>query len=650
MERKANLVLVLATTRKKKPVVKSLLEETDKSHHRSSRNLRTTKELRTTYEAPPRSKSVPRRLPKRPGDKRPTQQDEKDCPDKEDKMASEHTSGNTERYLGTLMEKLHTLEIKREERRRQEQHEAELRRKEELASRELAFKIEMAERDKQFQTLIQHLADSQKADSERLRAAEKEHTLALMQQRAEQADRWKAEKAEREHQAQLKAIPSPQSMAKDQDLADYIEMFEANMQSREIPKHAWAKHLVPLLHSRVTPSIASLPPADKLNFAVLKETLLATAYATTKYASRALWLSNKKPDASLKAYGNQLLRLCKRFTEKAESVHDACELFATEKFIQDLPPDIGDYVREKEPKKVSEAADLAAKQFTIQNIDEFKHDSSKPWTGKAKEKYSDNRPGKARWHVTNHNFKTGANTSVYQPAIQHETINASDQATRSKPQGADKGADKGADSSKGFIASDPKITSNLSGSSSSQRFNGMCHICKKWGHRAADCRTRVSVAVVPCLAEPAADALVVEGLIDGQKVSDMLCDSGANISMIAEHLMPKQPKFCGYVAFGSVGDHTNTYRAILVPTILFGKELQLFAAVAPRSHLPADVILGRNVPGVVITWSVGDVKVSTSQETQSTSTSAPSEEKVFVEDSAVEKRAVATMVSTVLKS
>lgn len=224
-------------------------------------------------------------------------------------MASDHAGDNTERYLSTLMEKLHTLEVEREERRRQEQHEAEerrrkeqheaeLSRREELASRELAFKAEMDERDRQFQVLIQHLADSQKADSERLCVVEQEHTLAVTRQRTDQADRWKAEKAEREHQAQLKAIPPPQSMAKDQDLADYIDMFEANMQSRKIPKHAWAKHLVPLLHPRITPSIASLPPADKLNFDVLKETLLATAYATTKYASRALWMSHKKPDAS----------------------------------------------------------------------------------------------------------------------------------------------------------------------------------------------------------------------------------------------------------------------------------------------------------------------------------------------------------------
>ena len=44
-------------------------------------------------------------------------------------MADDHTSDNTERYLSTLMENLHTLEVEREERRRQEQHEADLRRR-----------------------------------------------------------------------------------------------------------------------------------------------------------------------------------------------------------------------------------------------------------------------------------------------------------------------------------------------------------------------------------------------------------------------------------------------------------------------------------------------------------------------------------------
>ena len=110
----------------------------------------------------------------------------------------------------------------------------------------------------------------------------------------------------------------------------------------------------------------------------------------------------------------------------------------------------------------------------------------------------------------------------------------------------------------------------------------------------------------------------------------MLCDSGANIAMISEHLIPKEPKFCGYVVVGCVGDHTNAYRAILVPTILFGKSFKLYVAVAPRSHLPADVILGRNIPDLVITWSVGDVQVSTSQEKLKQTENVSDEERAFI--------------------
>ena len=87
---------------------------------------------------------MPRKRPE--ADKRLTHQDRdtRDYMDGDDGMAGDHTSDNTERYPSTLiMEKIHTLEVEREERRRQEQHEA----GEELASRELAFKLKEIEID-----------------------------------------------------------------------------------------------------------------------------------------------------------------------------------------------------------------------------------------------------------------------------------------------------------------------------------------------------------------------------------------------------------------------------------------------------------------------------------------------------------------------
>lgn len=48
-------------------------------------------------------------------------------------------------------------------------------------------------------------------------------------------------------------------MTQDQDLADYLDMFEDNMVSREIPKAAHAKHLLRLLNTKATIAISGLP-------------------------------------------------------------------------------------------------------------------------------------------------------------------------------------------------------------------------------------------------------------------------------------------------------------------------------------------------------------------------------------------------------
>ena len=57
-----------------------------------------------------------------------------------------------------------------------------------------------------------------------------------------------------------------------------------------------------------------------------------------------------------------------------------------------------------------------------------------------------------------------------------------------------------------------------------------------------DCRRRkhVAAAHVPSLAAIAGDALVVSGTIGGEKIDEMLCDSGATICVIAKHLVPEE--------------------------------------------------------------------------------------------------------------
>ena len=82
------------------------------------------------------------------------------------------------------------------------------------------------------------------------RQAERRRAEEAEKHDRDQERRWAKDREEMARREALKAIPPPPAMAKDQDVADYLELFLDNMKSREIPKVAQAKHLLPLLTLR----------------------------------------------------------------------------------------------------------------------------------------------------------------------------------------------------------------------------------------------------------------------------------------------------------------------------------------------------------------------------------------------------------------
>ena len=103
--------------------------------------------------------------------------------------------------------------------------------------------------------------------------------------------------------------------------------------------------------------------------------------------------------------------------------------------------------------------------------------------------------------------------------------------------------------------------------------------------------------------DPALGALTVSGAVGDKPVESMLLDSGADISIVAEHLVPKSIPYCDTVTVVGVGGQQNSYKTALVPITIKGKSMSLFAAIAPTNHLTHEVILGRNLPGMSIKWS-----------------------------------------------
>lgn len=94
-----------------------------------------------------------------------------------------------------------------------------------------------------------------------------------------------------------------------EDLADNLDLFLDNTKKREIPKHAQADHLVPLLNSKATLAIAGMPPERKHDIDLLCATLRGTVLEVTRYASQAYWLMPKDPGDTFRAIMTKLLRM-----------------------------------------------------------------------------------------------------------------------------------------------------------------------------------------------------------------------------------------------------------------------------------------------------------------------------------------------------
>ena len=61
-----------------------------------------------------------------------------------------------------------------------------------------------------------------------------------------------------------------------------------------------------------------------------------------------------------------------------------------------------------------------------------------------------------------------------------------------------------------------------------------CYLCGKYGHYRYDCprNKQVNMAHVPSLAKVANDAITVPGQVGEMPVAQMLCDSGATMSVV----------------------------------------------------------------------------------------------------------------------
>ena len=468
------------------------------------------------------------------------------------------------------------------------------------------------EREQTLASLLRELVNSNKEAAEMARQAERRRAEEAEKHDRDQERRWAKDREEKARREALKAIPPPPAMAKDQDVADYLELFLDNMKSREIPKVAQAKHLLPLLNAKATIAISGLPAEAKADIEILTSTLLSTVYETTKYASKAYWQYTKQGGDSSRTTVTKLLRLGRRFA-LAPTPEETLDRITIEKFLQLYPAEVQAYCREKEPKTAYDAADLVAKYMALQDVDEIKYDPNKPWTYKPKQTEERKQGGdtkKGEWNPNR--FRRGQKQSSDRSTPEthdrsipdfRNLINSGVNAPIKEEKTSETGASGGPPSNP------PGNQVSSGGNGGQNRFasSRRCYHCGKYGHFKRDCPKfkQVNVANVPSLAEMPNDPITMPGMVGSMEIREMLCDSGATISVVSDSLVPEGSRLNEEVHIATAtGGDTTAYPTALVPAVINGRAVELYAAVVPASRMTFPVILGRYIPGAKVTWAL----------------------------------------------
>lgn len=172
----------------------------------------------------------------------------------------------------------------------------------------------------------------------------------------------------------MDAIPQCVPMSNREDVSEYLRIFEDTQRARKNPEQNWFYTLIPLLSKSCKAAILDMPADLKNDYKHLKAEVLATSSKSNKHASKTFWEFEKPPGSTWREIANSLLKKIRKFTP-GPNVDDVRNQVAMEKLVQLLPFRAQAFVREREPKTLLEAADLASSYFYSHNMDEQKYDS-----------------------------------------------------------------------------------------------------------------------------------------------------------------------------------------------------------------------------------------------------------------------------------
>uniref|UniRef100_A0A8C5QTA7 CCHC-type domain-containing protein n=1 Tax=Leptobrachium leishanense TaxID=445787 RepID=A0A8C5QTA7_9ANUR len=142
------------------------------------------------------------------------------------------------------------------------------------------------------------------------------------------------------------------------EIESFLQDFERLCQVHEVHRADWVRILACKLTGRAAEAYRTVPDEEATNYAHVKQALLSR-FAVTPEASRAKFRNSRRPNgATYVEWAHRLQRDLRTWYlgSKAQTVDDITQLLLLEQFFEHPPPAVREWVRDKKPQTVQQAA------------------------------------------------------------------------------------------------------------------------------------------------------------------------------------------------------------------------------------------------------------------------------------------------------
>eukprot|EP00079_Xenopus_tropicalis_P020074 XP_012810580.1 PREDICTED: uncharacterized protein LOC105945996 [Xenopus tropicalis] len=149
-----------------------------------------------------------------------------------------------------------------------------------------------------------------------------------------------------------------------QDSIDaFLETFEIMCRAHNISEEDWPRILSGKLTGRASATFRALSDEQRLDYEEIKQALLIRYAITPEFYRQTFRSLLKTPQDTYLEFGNKLSRALDKWVKGsgAETMEDLRQLCLKEQFLERCPPGVREWVVDREPQTVEEAAQLADK-------------------------------------------------------------------------------------------------------------------------------------------------------------------------------------------------------------------------------------------------------------------------------------------------